>query len=61
MLMDSVGTKVEPSYHSLADWGMDILHIGSSLGAGAIAILMKDTNGKDTLIRGRWRYQKGNI
>jgi hypothetical protein len=40
---------------------MDILHIGSSLGAGAIAILMKDTNGKDTLIRGRWRYQKGNI
>jgi hypothetical protein len=59
--MDKVGTKFEPSYHSLAVWGMDILHIGSSLGAGAIAILMKDTNGKDTLIRGRWRYQKGNI
>jgi hypothetical protein len=51
MVMDSVGTKIEPSYHNLADWGMDILHVGNSLGAGAIAILTKDANGKDTLIR----------
>lgn len=26
------------NYHELADWGMDILKVGSSLGAGAIAI-----------------------
>lgn len=26
------------NYHELADWGMDVLKVGSSLGAGAIAI-----------------------
>ena len=30
------------NYHELADWGMDILKVGSSLGAGAIAIEKKD-------------------
>ncbi|MEO6730693.1 MAG: DUF4861 domain-containing protein [Ferruginibacter sp.] len=50
MVMDSVGTVVEPSYHKLNDWGMDVLHVGKSLGAGAIAFQVK-INGKDTLIR----------
>jgi len=51
MVLDSVGTKVEPSYHELHDWGMDILHAGKSLGAGALALLVPFDKGKDTLIR----------
>lgn len=50
MVMDSVGVVVQPSYHELNDWGMDVLHVGKSLGAGAIAIQAR-SNGKDTLIR----------
>ncbi|MDZ7691146.1 MAG: DUF4861 family protein [Balneolaceae bacterium] len=30
------------NYHSLADWGMDILHVGNSLGGGAIAAKMDE-------------------
>ncbi len=37
MVLDSVGVKGR-DYHELADWGMDILKVGNSLGAGAIAI-----------------------
>ena len=37
MVLDSVGIKGR-NYHELADWGMDILKVGNSLGAGAIAI-----------------------
>lgn len=37
MVLDSVGIE-GTNYHELADWGMDILKVGSSLGAGAIAI-----------------------
>ncbi len=37
MVLDSVGI-IAHSYHVLADWGMDILKVGNSLGAGAIAI-----------------------
>jgi hypothetical protein len=51
MVLDSVGTKVEPSYHELHDWGMDVLHAGKSLGAGALALMVPMDNGKDTLIR----------
>ncbi len=37
MVLDSVGIG-EHSYHELDDWGMDILKVGNSLGAGAIAM-----------------------
>lgn len=41
MVLDSVGL-IAHSYHELADWGMDILKVGNSLGAGAIAIKNND-------------------
>jgi len=41
MILDSVG--MGENYHSLQWWGMDILHVGNSLGAGAIGILEKDS------------------
>ncbi|MCD4770609.1 MAG: DUF4861 domain-containing protein, partial [Bacteroidales bacterium] len=37
MVLDSVGL-IAHSYHVLADWGMDILKVGNSLGAGAVAL-----------------------
>ncbi len=42
MVFDRVGID-GTNYHVLADWGMDILHVGNSLGAGAIAIRTRDT------------------
>ena len=42
MVMDSVGVNGR-DYHTLADWGMDILKVGNSLGAGAIAIGIGDS------------------
>jgi hypothetical protein len=50
MVMDTVGLNVNNSYHQLSNWGMDILHAGNSLGAGAIAFGLKE-NDRDTLIR----------
>lgn len=38
MALDSCGLKGGPSYHELQPWGMDILKVGNSLGAGAIAL-----------------------
>jgi hypothetical protein len=64
MMMDTVGTNPSISYHQKADWGMDILKVGSSLSAGALAIRVKLTANKDTLIRlggknmGRVIYEK---
>ena len=51
MAMDTVGANPANSYHNLSEWGMDILHVVKSLGAGSLAIATKDENGKDTLIR----------
>lgn len=51
MVMDSVGTKAAPSYHTYAAWGMDVLKVGKSLGAGALALLVPLDEQKDTLIR----------
>jgi hypothetical protein len=31
------------NYHSLQDWGMDILKVGNSLGAGSLALLKNDS------------------
>jgi hypothetical protein len=42
MILDSVGVNGR-EYHTLADWGMDILKVGNSLGAGAIAIGVGDS------------------
>jgi len=37
MVLDSAGIRSQ-NYHLLDNWGMDILKVGNSLGAGAIAI-----------------------
>lgn len=41
MELDHVG--LTESYHELSDWGMDILKVGNSLGAGSIAIKYNDS------------------
>lgn len=38
MALDQCGLKDGPTYHELQPWGMDILKVANSLGAGAIAI-----------------------
>ncbi|MGQ8337862.1 DUF4861 domain-containing protein [Sunxiuqinia sp. A32] len=43
MIADKVHTPEMGSYHELADWGMDVLHCGSSLGAGGLAMLENDS------------------
>lgn len=50
MVLDEVGAHPGNSYHNLSDWGMDILKVGKSLGAGALALRVK-VNGTDSLIR----------
>jgi hypothetical protein len=51
MILQDVGTGTGKSYHELNDWGMDLLKVGNSLGAGALAIQTKNQQGKDTLVR----------
>ncbi len=43
MIIDSLGFPGSPDYHTLSEWGMDVLHCGSSLGAGGIALRMDDS------------------
>ncbi len=43
MVLDNVGKKGEPSYHEPADWGMDVLKVGTSLGAGGIGYMYNDS------------------
>lgn len=43
MVMDNIGTKESVSYHKLTSWGMDVLHVGPSLGAGGLAMFHKDS------------------
>lgn len=43
LIVDKVQTEELGSYHKLADWGMDVLHCGSSLGAGGLALLKNDS------------------
>ena len=51
MVMDTVGTYGDKYYHTFdKKWGMDILKVGNSLGAGGLAISIKQ-NGIDTLIK----------
>ena len=41
LFIDSIGLGED--YHTLHDWGMDVLKVGTSLGAGAIAVLKNDS------------------
>ncbi len=41
MVLQDVG--IDEDYHELQDWGMDNLRVGSSLGAGNIALLENET------------------
>ncbi len=43
MIIDKIHTPEMGSYHELADWGMDVLHCGSSLGSGGLALLKNDS------------------
>lgn len=43
LIIDKIGTPESPSYHELEDWGMDVLHCGSSLGSGGLALLKNDS------------------
>lgn len=43
MIIDSLQLPGTPSYHELAPWGMDVLHCGSSLGSGGLALLKNDS------------------
>jgi hypothetical protein len=51
MMMDTVGVNPANIYHNLAPWGMDILAVGKSLGAGSLALSIPTANGRDTLVR----------
>ena len=63
MVLDEVGTDHTNSYHKLGDWGMDILIVGKSLSAGALAANVP-LQGRDTLVRlggknmGKMVYEK---
>jgi hypothetical protein len=43
LIIDKIHTAEIPDYHSLSDWGMDILHCGSSVGSGGLALLEADS------------------
>ncbi|MEO1381649.1 MAG: DUF4861 family protein [Bacteroidota bacterium] len=43
MVLDRVGREGDASYHELQEWGMDILKVGSSLGAGSLAFWYQDS------------------
>jgi hypothetical protein len=41
MVLDRVG--IDENYHELQDWGMDVLKVGNSLGAGSIGLMIGDS------------------
>ncbi|MCK5136416.1 MAG: DUF4861 family protein [Bacteroidales bacterium] len=43
MVLDSVGVAGRQSYHDPDEWGMDVLKVGTSLGAGAIGYMLNDS------------------
>lgn len=44
LVLDQVGYKNNPSYHTFnPEWGVDVLKVGNSLGAGSLAFLYRDT------------------
>jgi hypothetical protein len=64
MVLDEVGFDTANNYHKQAEWGMDILKVGKSLGAGSLALSVPLNNGRDTLVRlggmnmGKVNYEK---
>jgi hypothetical protein len=51
MVLNEVGADPSKNYHQLSEWGMDVLKVGKSLGAGGLALQVRQANGQDTLIR----------
>jgi hypothetical protein len=52
MVLDEVGVDPSKIYHDFdSTWGMDILKVGKSLGAGALALQLKTNDGTDTIAR----------
>jgi len=51
MMMDTVGVDPSVIYHHLEPWGMDILAVGKSLGAGSLALRVPVKGKADTLVR----------
>ncbi len=43
LIIDKIHTPEMGSYHELADWGMDVLHCGNSLGSGSLALFENDS------------------
>jgi len=43
LIIDKINGPEIPDYHILSDWGMDILHCGSSVGSGGLAMLEADS------------------
>ncbi|MDP3915464.1 MAG: DUF4861 domain-containing protein [Bacteroidota bacterium] len=43
LILDKIHTLEIPDYHVLSDWGMDVLHCGSSTGSGGLAMLEGDS------------------
>lgn len=43
LIIDKIHTPEIPNYHALSDWGMDVLHCGSSTGSGGLAMLEGDS------------------
>jgi len=43
MVLEEVGVSGAPSYHEPGAWGMDVLKVGTSLGAGGIAYMFEDS------------------
>lgn len=43
LVLDKISTPEIPNYHVLSHWGMDVLHCGSSLGAGGLAMMEDDS------------------
>ncbi|MCK4879237.1 MAG: DUF4861 domain-containing protein [Bacteroidales bacterium] len=43
MVLDNVGKEGEPSYHEPGEWGLDVLKVGTSLGAGGIGYMFNDS------------------
>lgn len=50
IMMDSIGIG-KGNYHAKANWGMDVLKVGESLGAGSVAFALKGADGKDMVYR----------
>lgn len=51
MILDEVGKDTTVSYHELQPWGMDLLKVGPSLGAGGLALRIAREGKPDSLAR----------